>query len=377
MSTEPKAIPIFEGQDFFVPLFEVKLRGRALEKDVFRDITQVSYKDNIEEVDSFEITINNWDAETCKFKYLDRDLFDPGKELELWMGYFGKEKLRLMIKGQITSLRPSFPAAGQPTLAISGLNVIHKFRTEQISHAYEQRTDSQIAEEVGQRLGIKVRTAPTNETPHKYVLQDNKYDIIFLMERARRVGYDLFVEEKGQDGKSEEPNLYFGPSDNIRRVTYKLEYGKSLIEFKPELTTARQVGEVTVKGWDAVKKKPITQTAKRSDLKTKGVGAKGKQDAIEKAFSARKEIIADRPIHSEDEAKKLAIATLENIAKDMVKGNGSIVGLPDLRAGGVVELKGLGESGRFNGRYFIVSTTHSISDSGYTTQFECRREEVQ
>jgi Bacteriophage probable baseplate hub protein len=376
MSANPTAIPIFEGQDFFVPLFEVKLRGRALEKDVFRDITQVSYQDNIEEVDSFEITINNWDAETCKFKYLDTDLFDPGKELELWMGYFGKEKLRLMIKGQITSLRPSFPAAGQPTLAISGLNVIHKFRTEQVSHAYEKRTDSQIAEEVGQRLGIKVRTAATNETPHKYVLQDNKYDIIFLMERARRVGYDLFVEEKGQDGKSEEPNLYFGPSDNIRRVTYKLEYGKSLVEFKPELTTARQVGEVTVKGWDAVKKKPITQTAKRSDLKTKGVGAKGKQDAIEKAFSARKEIIADRPIHSEDEAKKLAVATLENIAKDMVKGNGSTVGLPDLRAGGVVELKGMGEGGRFNGRYFIVSTTHSISDSGYTTQFECRREEI-
>lgn len=379
MSANTAAIPIFQGQDFFVPMFEVKLRGRALEKDVFRDITQVSYKDNIEEVDSFEITINNWDAETCKFKYLDTDLFDPGKELELWMGYFGKEKLRLMIKGQITSLRPSFPAAGQPTLAISGLNVIHKFRKEQESHAYEKLTDSQIAKEVQKRLGIKIRTDSTaagKEQPYDYVLQNNKYDIIFLIERARRVGYDLFVEEKGQDGKSEESNLYFGPSDNIRRITYQLEYGKSLIEFKPELTTARQVGEVTVKGWDAAKKKPITQTATRKDIKTKGVGAKGNQDAIEKAFSARKEIIADRPINSEDEAKKLAVATLENIAKDMVKGNGSTVGLPDLRAGGVVELKGMGDGGRFNGRYFVVSTTHSISDGGYTTQFECRREEI-
>jgi phage protein D len=379
MSANTAAIPIFQGQDFFVPMFEVKLRGRALEKDVFRDITQVSYKDNIEEVDSFEITINNWDAETCKFKYLDTDLFDPGKELELWMGYFGKEKLRLMIKGQITSLRPSFPAAGQPTLAISGLNVIHKFRKEQESHAYEKLTDSQIAKEVQKRLGIKIRTDSTaagKEQPYDYVLQNNKYDIIFLIERARRVGYDLFVEEKGQDGKSEESNLYFGPSDNIRRITYQLEYGKSLIEFKPELTTARQVGEVTVKGRDAAKKKPITQTATRKDIKTKGVGAKGNQDAIEKAFSARKEIIADRPINSEDEAKKLAVATLENIAKDMVKGNGSTVGLPDLRAGGVVELKGMGDGGRFNGRYFVVSTTHSISDGGYTTQFECRREEI-
>ena len=31
---------------------------------------------------------------------------------------------------------------------------------------------------------------------------------------------------------------------------------------------------------------------------------------------------------------------------------------------------------RFSGRYFVTSTTHTIGDSGYTTQFECRREEL-
>ncbi len=58
----------------------------------------------------------------------------------------------------------------------------------------------------------------------------------------------------------------------------------------------------------------------------------------------------------------------------MVKGSGSTVGLPDLRAGTVVHVDGLGE--RFSGRYFITSTTHTIGDGGYATQFECRREEL-
>ena len=58
----------------------------------------------------------------------------------------------------------------------------------------------------------------------------------------------------------------------------------------------------------------------------------------------------------------------------MVKVSGSTVGLPNLRAGSVVEIDGLGS--RFSGRYFITATTHSIGDSGYTTQFECRREEL-
>ena len=49
----------------------------------------------------------------------------------------------------------------------------------------------------------------------------------------------------------------------------------------------------------------------------------------------------------------------------MVNGSGSTVGLPDLRAGIVLQIDGLGD--RFSGRYFVTATTHTIGDSGYTT----------
>ena len=74
------------------------------------------------------------------------------------------------------------------------------------------------------------------------------------------------------------------------------------------------------------------------------------------------------------EAKRLATRTLEDNAKDLIKATGSTIGLPDLRAGSVVNITGAG--GRFSGRYFVTATTHAIGDSGYTTQFACRREEV-
>jgi phage protein D len=110
-------VPIFQGhQDFYVPYFQVKIAGRPAGQDVVRDILQVSYKDNLTEIDSFDLNINNWDAEARDFKYGDGDLFDPGKELELWMGYYGKDSLRLMVRGQITALHPSFPAGGGSTL---------------------------------------------------------------------------------------------------------------------------------------------------------------------------------------------------------------------------------------------------------------------
>jgi phage protein D len=369
------AVPIYKGQDFYVPYFQVKVAGRPQGQDVVRDILQVSYKDNIQEIDSFDITINNWDAESRDFKYSDGDLFDPGKELELWMGYYGKDRLRLMVRGQITALRPAFPASGGSTLSISGLNVLHKLRTKQESQSYVGMTDSQIATQVAARLAVAIRTdSAADEKPYDFIFQDNQYDIIFLMERARRVGYDLFVEEQGQNGQASQPQLRFGRSLNVRQITYQLTYGRSLIEFKPDLTTANQVGEVTVRGWDAVKKEKIEKTATRSDIAIKGVGPKGNQAAIEQSFNQRKEIVATKPIESPEEAKTLAVRTLEENAKDMVKGSGSTVGLPDLRAGSVVQIDGLGT--RFSGRHFVTSTTHTIGDGGYTTQFECRREEL-
>jgi phage protein D len=377
--TDP--IPIHKGQDFYVPRFEVRLQGEQLRENIVRDILQVTYKDSIEEIDSFELTINNWDAERLAFKYSDEDRFDPGRQVELWMGYFGADGLRLMTTGEITSLRPSFPASGPPALAISGLNLLHRFRAKQESRVYENPprgiTDSEIARQIGGRLGVTIRTdsaAAAREDCHEYVLQDNEYDVVFLMKRARRIGYDLFVEERGEQGQQAGSALYFGPSVGVQRTTYELTYGQSLIQFQPNLTTANQVGKVTVIGWDATNREKIKATVTRADIQTQGVGTRGGQSTISQSFASREEVITNQPVSNTAEARTLALETLERIAKDMVKGSGSTVGLPDLRAGSVVHLNGMGD--RFSGRYFVTATTHTISDSGYTTQFDCRREET-
>src|SRR5260370_40988848 len=141
-----------------------------------------------------------------------------------------------------------------------------------------------------------------------------------------------------------------------------------------ERGAVNQVGKVTVRGWDAAKKKPTNSPAPRDQIVTKGVGAKGGQSKIDQSFKDKAEIVATKPVESQAEAELLAKQILEGIAKEMVKGTGSIVGLPDTRAGVALEIDGLGD--RFSGRYFVVATTHTIGDSGYATQFECRREEL-
>jgi uncharacterized protein len=365
-------IPIYRGQDFWVPQFKVTLQGRTLEQEVVHDILRVEYADGLDEIDSFRLTINNWDAAARGFKYSDGDLFVPGARFDLEMGYRNGSALRKLLTGEITELSPTFPAAGQPVLEVSGLNLLHRLRTEQQSCAYEDKTDGEIARQIAARLQlpIRVRSRPEGEQPHEYILQHNEYDIIFLFRRARRAGYDLLVEETEQG-----PQLYFGPSETIAtRPVYELVYGRSLIELQPTLTTANQVGEVVVRAWDPVEKRTIEGKATRDQLSTSGVGERGQQRLIDRSFDQRREIIADEPVRSKAEADRLAREQLERIAKDMVTATGSIVGLPDLRAGSVIFIADVGT--RFAGRYFVTSTTHSIGDGGYTTRFECRREET-
>src|SRR5262249_34868569 len=104
--------------DFYVPRFEIKIAGVSLPANVLRDVIQVTYKDNIKELDSFELTVSNWDAAKREFKYigtetkdsLDLDkkspqkynplhrLFDPCRhEVEVHIGY--GDNVSLMLKG--------------------------------------------------------------------------------------------------------------------------------------------------------------------------------------------------------------------------------------------------------------------------------------
>ena len=52
--------------------------------------------------------------------------------------------------------------------------------------------------------------------------------------------------------------------------------------------------------------------------------------------------------------------------------SGTTVGLPELRGGSNVLIKGVGS--RLSGTYFVTQTEHVINDSGYITKFQARRE---
>src|SRR6516162_9302727 len=108
-------LDIYVGQDFYAPAFRLMVRGKQARVQNY-DVLSVTYQDSLTDIDSFDMTVLNWDSEKRAFKYSDADTFDPGQEVELHLGYYrnGQDELRRMLIGEITTLSPHFPASGGP-----------------------------------------------------------------------------------------------------------------------------------------------------------------------------------------------------------------------------------------------------------------------
>lgn len=393
-------IPIYsQTETFYVPRFEVYIDTEKLASDVINDILQVTYKDSINEIDSFTIEINNWDAEKRIFKFAPpqkgfEGVFDPGKRIEIWMGYYNN--VRRMMRGVITSLEPNFPESGASTLSIHGLNELHRLLKEKHTYSWinQQKTDTDIAEEICRQpvqqdkpgLGLKFDPHPSqNEAQSEIVYMKSQYDVVFLQELARRHGYEMYLED--ETGK---PTLFFGVSENPAAPTYQLEWGKSLISFRPNLNTAKQVSKVVVRAWDRKANKPIKEEYTLEQLwkdENKSQAEIARLSAIAKSYQERTEVVTKEPMHTSAEAKQRAKAILRERNNDLLVASASTVGLPDLRSGCSVQILGLGApndssgtsrgaSCNFNGEYFVEESTHTIGGNGYRTTFSARWKKV-
>ncbi|BAH40478.1 MAG TPA: hypothetical protein DGD08_04700 [Gemmatimonas aurantiaca] len=389
---------------FRVPRFEVKIEGVGLPRDVLRDVSQLTYHDSTGELDGFEMTVNNWEASTREFKYVGAEtdeelqrndarglrfkLFEPcRREVTVRMGYV--DEMRTMLTGTVTTMEPNFPSGGAPTLTVRGLNVLHQLRRKPYDFAWEKVTDSEIAKKLAtlkdeetqlKRFPLPVETDPAvegDEPRLEYIAQKSQTDIDFLFGRARERGYVIFImeESKTKGGTVRPRRLYFGPPHGgqgvvLRDVIYRLEWGRSLLEFKPTLTTAGQVRSVTVRGWDRATKKPIEE---KVDLDDKELQRNTDLHRLLGSCDPHDDVVVDLPVFTKDQARSAARARLLQVQRAMVKASATTVGLPDLRAGQLVAIGNIGS--RFSGVYFVTDTTHTIGESGYTTQFNCYRED--
>jgi uncharacterized protein len=359
----------------FAPDFRISIDGSALAPSVARYVTDLSVVTEPDTLNQFSLTVANPYPEMPWTHGEDAALFGEGRGIKIELGYAGD--LRPVFDGEITSISPSFPESGSPTVRLEGYTRLHRLKGSPRTRTFRDVTDTEIAQRIAQDLGgLDVDADQSGET-HPYVIQYNQTDLAFLMERARRIHFDVRVEGK---------TLVFKKAAEAETASHTLVWGHAqrtfapgarifpLKSFTPTMNTLRPVNEVIVRGVHPQTREPIEGKAGTSALEAV-MGSEAGSDVAVRAFGARREEVrVDQPVASRGEAEALARAIFNARALQFVSGSGSSIGIPDLQAGVVVELDGLGA--RFNGPYYVTQATHTVTGGGYSTSFAVRSNAV-
>jgi phage protein D len=340
------------------PDVTVTLGGSSLARELRGWLTAVTVTESVDAAGSFALEFQNWDADTGTVRVSDHDALAPGAAVVIKLGY--DEGVEPVIDGEITGLE-FWGREGQDfRLVARGYDRLHRLRRGRRTKSYLQAKDSDVAEQIAGELGLTPEVEATSEV-HEYLLQANQTDIDFLLARARAIGYELSADAK---------TLRFRKSRHDRGKAITIDPTHGLVAFQAYLSTAEQVSQVIVRGWDPKAKQALTGQAQASQVTGAMNGRTPGPGASKTAFGESTLTLIDHPVATQGEADLLAQGVLDRIALDYLTAEVTAVGNPAVRAGTVVEIGGLGE--RFSGLYYVTEVEHAWQQR-YLTRARMRR----
>lgn len=336
-------------EPFFAPRFEVRLSGLTLAADLADQVTSLMVETDLDMAGTFAMTLRNADN-----ALLDSALLDLGKTVEIHLGY-GSDLVPAFL-GEIAAIEPSFPSGGAPTVRVSGYDRSYRMRRAQPEATqYTFTNDSLIAARLAVENGLIPVVDPTPGFAEEIVKVET--DMAFLKARAERYFFDVHVEWDRLHFQLPRPQL----------AAHVLEWGRNLSAFEPRIAAAGLAGLQVVRGYNQELAQTMFAAALAVDLDVDNLVERLGSSAMDLVTSLVRKGIRKENVENPVDALVLAKSLLQNLLEGMYEGTGSCVGLPDLRAGRYVEIRGVGR--RFGGTFRVRKVTHRIDDGGFRTDF--------
>jgi phage protein D len=270
----------------------------------------------------------------------------------------------VLLSGEVTALEAELDGTGTFTV-IRGLDHSHRLFRGRSTETYQQVTASDVVKKVAGRAGVAVGAVESTTVVHEHISQGNATDWQFLQSLAADAGCQLSVVDGklnfGKPTRSAQAPAPGEPDTN----PLVLQHGTDLLRLRATVTSAEQVNQVQVRGWDTAQKRALVGTAPAettsAQLSTTPVELAGK-------FGGRTFVSVDVPYRTQAQVDTAAKAVAEQLAGAFAELEGVARGNPKLRAGAAIALDNLGPP--WDGKYTLTSTRHLYDPAtGYTTAF--------
>lgn len=360
----------------------LEIEGKSASEKIMGDILQISIEESLHLPSMFTIVFNNpafpGREEQHSEAFPERDdrqtwehekLLSIGKSIRIGFTNstteapeFQDQKTDWILWGEITAIETHFTSGSQAPMIIRGYDRSHRLHRGYHNRSFQKMSDTEIVRKIIQEVGIQEGkgTLDNSGMIHDYVFQENQTNLEFLRERAARNGFELFM----QNGE-----LHFRQpkKDGSLEMTWQ----QNLTSFQVRVTSAEQVNEVEVRGWDYKQKRAIVANRSKEKILTETDYGKGQttSSAFQGKPNSPKLIVVDQPIETQKEADNIAQALFNEMCDEFVHADAQAQGNPSIRPGRVVTLKGMG---KYSGKYYITETHHTFSERVYKTAFSAR-----
>ncbi len=349
--------------------YEILLNGQAVETPFLLSVLSVRVEEELNLPSMFTLrmkllhhsSLGQFEGE--HIQDVNERLFNqllPGTSVEIRMGEGTPETV---FQGSITSLEPDFQT--NPSLEVRGYDSLYELRFGRKIQSFTEIQDSRLVTQIVQAAGLTVQADETS-TVYPYVLQNNVSDYEFLLSRAERLGYEVFVRND---------TLHFRKPAEREAPVQTLSFSKELESFSAVMRTITEGSEIEYRGWNPDTKESFSGKAKIGDeTKQPSSGAKAGSTYAKDGFKEATSTVVTEPSVDATHAETLAKAHYNRYAGNFITADCVALGNPAIRIGSTVELDFLGE--KFSGVYYVTAATHIYDAEGYSTRFQVRRSSI-
>lgn len=311
---------------------------------------------------TLELRLTNWAATGEGRAEL---AFDANSALKLGADlgvYAGDEAApREIFRGTVAALEMVCHYGAPPELVVLAEDALTAARRARRTKVYTDQSPADVVRAVAGELGLTPSITGL-DAPVQTWVQLNEADLGFLRRLLARFDADLQVVDR---------TLQVSPRKDVARGSIDLTLYSQLAKVRITADLAQQATAVTVTGWNAKDGRAVKGEARALANAGPGQGTNG-IDWAQRVFGTRSEHLSTPTVASDDEARAVAEAALDQRTRRFVRAEGTAEGNATLRVGSTVALSGI--SPQFDNRYYVVRACHLFDmKQGYRTEFsaEC------
>ena len=337
-----------EGSDLVT--FTILSDGDEIPRSI--QILTIDISSEANRIPSATLVIIDGDAAEGNFSISSSGRFDPGKKLQIRLGYNAEEET--LFTGIV--IRQSIRIRENTSqLIVECRDAAVKLTSLEKSGYFLDQKDSEVITALVEGAGLEVEMEGTTEV-HKELVRYQLTDWDFILTRADLNGLLAFTE----NGK-----ISFRKPDFTQEPVLTAVYGSSLLEFDAEIDARASLSGVIAASWDMTNQE-ITEYEASISLKNEYGNLSS--DALAEILHAEPLTIRHPGDISASELQHWANARLQKAVMAKARGRARFQGTSVVKPGSLIGINGVGE--HFEGNVFVSGVRHQVAQGNWTTHVQ-------